>query len=625
MKTLVFDIETDGLLDELTQVHCLVIADPATSEVWSCTNSAPPATGTSIHTMGGIQPARYRSVEEGLKLLAEADLILGHNVIGFDIPALQKVYPDWKPRGVVRDTLLLSNLLYPKEVIEGIDFDLAAKGRLPKNLIGRHSLEAWGYRLGEYKGDYKGPWGAWSQVMQVYCEQDVTVTSKLWKRQQDELATGWGEACVGLEHDLAWIIQRQERRGFAFDMKAAQALQGALAGRRAELEDELRVLFPPKVIRTPFTPKVNNKVRGYVKGVPTFKEKVVPFNPGSRKQVAERMVAYGWKPSEFTKDGTPKVDDETLAGLPYPGAKELAGYFLIAKRIGQLAEGKEAWIRREKRGRVYGRVIQNGAVTGRMTHRVIANVPRVGTPYGKEMRALFMASTGLVLVGCDADALELRCLAGFMARFDGGAYIKTVLEGRKEDGTDMHTLNAKALGCDRETAKTWFYAFIYGAGDVKLGSIILGTGVSRMRLAAQGKKDRAKFLAGLPAMGKLVKAVAKAIKTRGFLFGLDGRKLRIRSEHAALNTLLQSAGAVLMKKAQVILDADLRAAGLVPGQDYEFVITYHDEWQIEARPTLAAQVGTLAADAIRKAGEAFSFRCPLKGNFDIGNNWAETH
>lgn len=607
LKTLVFDIETDGLLDELTQVHCLVCANADNGEIYSFAD----------------HPG-YRPVHEGLALLADADLILGHNVIGFDIPALQKVYPDWKPRGVIRDTLLLSNLLYPKEVIEGIDFDLAAKGRLPKHLIGRHSLEAWGYRLGEYKGDYKGPWGAWSVTMQDYCEQDVTVTCKLWERQQKELATGWGEECVRLEHDLAWIIQRQERRGFAFDMPAALKLQGTLAGRRAELEDELRVLFPPKVIRTPFTPKVNNKARGYVKGVPTFKEKVVPFNPGSRKQVAERMVAAGWKPTEFTKDGTPKVDDETLAGLPYPGAKELAEYFLVAKRMGQLAEGKEAWIKKERRGRVYGRVIQNGAVTGRMTHRVIANVPRVGTPFGKEMRALFMATTGFVLVGCDADALELRCLAGFMARFDDGAYIRTVLEGKKEEGTDMHTLNARALGCERETAKTWFYAFIYGAGDYKLGLTVMGL-ASRPKLIAAGKRDRAKFLAGLPAMGKLVKAVGRAIKTRGFLFGLDGRKLRIRSEHAALNTLLQSAGAVLMKKAQVILDADLQAAGLVPGRDYEFVITYHDEWQIESLPHLAKQVGALAADAIRKAGEFFAFRCPLKGNFDIGNNWAETH
>ncbi|WP_237353550.1 DNA polymerase [Xanthobacter sp. YC-JY1] len=607
MKTLVFDIETDGLLDELTKVHCLVIADPATGQMVSCSDHA-----------------GYEPVQLGLRLLAEADLILGHNVIGFDIPALQKVYPDWKPRGIVRDTLILGHLLYPKEVIEAIDFPLADKGRLPKQLIGRQSLEAWGHRLGEYKGDYKGGWESWSSIMQDYCEQDVAVTCKLWKRQQDELATGWGEECVKLEHDLAWIIQRQERRGFAFDVPAAQRLYATLSARRQELADELMKVFPPKEVRTPFTPKANNKARGYVKGVLTHKVKVVPFNPGSRKQVAERMMQLGWKPNEFTKDGTPKLDDEILGTLPYPQAKVLAEYFLVAKRLGQLGDGREAWIRKEKRGRVFGRVIQNGAVTGRMTHRVIANVPRVGTPYGKEMRALFMASTGFVLVGCDADALELRCLAGFMARYDGGAYIKTVLEGKKEEGTDMHTLNAAALGCDRETAKTWFYAFIYGAGDFKLGLTLLGL-LGRQKLISAGKHGRAKFLAKIPAMGRLVAAVAKAVKGRGYLIGLDGRKLRVRGEHSALNTLLQSAGAVLMKKAQVILDADLQAAGLVPGEDYEFVITYHDEWQLEARPHLAETVGTLAADAIRKAGQFFAFRCPLKGNFDIGPNWAATH
>lgn len=616
MASYIADTETDGLLDELTTIHCLVFRNIETGQIYSCAD----------------HPG-YTPVADGLKLLADADTLVFHNGIGFDIPAIQKVYPDWKPRGIVRDTLVLTQLLYPKEVVEAIDFPLREKGKLPGNLIGRQSLEAWGYRLGEYKGDYKGPWHTWSPTMQEYCEQDVAVTTKLWQRIQARLRAEeepeatripWGEECIELEHRVAWICARQERRGFAFDVPAATALYATLSSRRAELEDELKRVFPPKEVRTTFVPKVNNRVRGYVKGVPMAKVKVIPFNPGSRKQVAERLVKMGWQPTEFTKDGTPKLDDEILGGLPYPEAKVLAEYFLVAKRLGQLGDGREAWIRHERKGRVHGRVITNGAVTGRMTHRVIANVPRVGTPYGKEMRALFMAGTGYVLVGCDADALELRCLAGFMARFDGGAYIQTVLNGRKEDGTDMHTLNAKALGCDRETAKTWFYAFIYGAGDYKLGLTLLGL-LSKTKLVAAGRTGRARFLAGLPAMGKLVKAVAARVKERGYLIGLDGRKLRIRSDHAAINTLLQSAGAVLMKKAQVILDDDLQAAGLVPGEDYEFVITYHDEFQIEALPHLAEQVGKTASDAIRKAGEFFGFRCPLKGNFDIGKNWADTH
>ncbi|MFG1395885.1 DNA polymerase [Roseixanthobacter pseudopolyaromaticivorans] len=623
MKTLVFDIETDGLLDELTKVHCLVIHHLETGETISCSDHE-----------------GYAPVQLGLRLLAEADLILGHNVIGFDIPALQKVYPDWKPRGVVRDTIILTQLLYPKEVLENIDFALAEKGKFPKQMIARQGLEAWGHRLGEHKGNYKGGWAHWSSEMQDYCEQDVVVTTKLWARIQARLRgdeepehkrIAWGEECVELEHGVAWICARQERRGFAFDMEAAQKLYATLSSRRADLSDELRRVFPPKEVRTTFIPKANNRPRGYVKGVPTVKTKIVPFNPGSRKQVAERLQQLGWVPNEFTKDGTPKLDDDILGGLPYPEAKVLAEYFLVAKRLGQLGDGREAWIKHEKKGRVHGRVITNGAVTGRMTHRLIANVPGIldkktgkPQPYGKEMRALFTAGPGYKLVGCDADGLELRCLAGFMARHDGGAYIRTVLEGRKENGTDMHTLNAKALGCERETAKTWFYAFIYGAGDFKLGLTLLGL-LSRTRLMGAGRAARTKFLANLPAMKKLVEAVAKTALGRGYLIGLDGRKLRIRSDHAALNTLLQSAGAVLMKKAQVILDTDLQAAGLVPGEDYEFVITYHDEWQLEARPHLAEQVGQMAADAIRKAGEYFNFRCPLKGNFDIGQTWADTH
>ena len=200
-----------------------------------------------------------------------------------------------------------------------------------------------------------------------------------------------------------------------------------------------------------------------------------------------------------------------------------------------------------------------------------------------------------------------------MAKHDGGEYAKVILEG------DIHSVNQSAAGLPtRDNAKTFIYAFLYGAGDAKLGSI-----VGKGRQA--GAKLRSKFLAGLPALEKLVRGVKKRAAEKGYLIGLDGRKLHIRSDHAALNTLLQSAGALVMKKALVILDADLQAAGLVPGVHYEFLANVHDEWQIEVDEDKAEFVGKTAQAAIRKAGDYFGFRCPLDGEFKIGRNWAETH
>lgn len=588
-------------------------------------------------------------------MLEEAALIVGHNVIKFDVPALQKVYPGFQPRGTVHDTLVMSRLFFT-DLKDG-DFKRVKAGQMPGNQAGNHGLEAWGYRLGKWKGDYakvkdaeakaqgikdkaaifQFVWGAWNADMQAYCEQDVEVTAELYARFLAKLDDGWSTECVELEHEVAYLVARQERYGFGFDVEKAHKFYAVLVGHKRRLHDQLQSTFKPEVQRTEFIPKVNNKKMGYVKGVPFIKEKVVPFNPSSRQQVAARLQALGWEPDEFGKDGIASVSDDILKLLPWPEAHVLAEYFMVDKRLGALATGKEAWLKHERNGRIHGEVVTNGAVTGRMTHKRpnLAQVPAIMSrktgekqPYGKECRELFIASTALtspkLLVGCDADALELRDLAGYMARYDGGAYIRTILEGRKEDGTDMHSVNAKALGCSRDTAKVWFYAFIYGAGDYKLG-LILGVTGSRGKVQHAGRASRRKFLKNLPALGQIVEAVREKVKKQGYLKGLDGRKLRIRSDHAALNTLLQSAGAIQMKRAAVILDKGLQAEGLVPGRDYEFVANVHDEWQIEVNANMTEKVGTMAADAIRLAGEYYNFRCPLKGNFDVGRSWADTH
>jgi len=576
---LCFDLETNGLLDELTTIHSLVIEHPLTGEVWSLYGSAIP---------------------EGLERLRTADGIIGHNIIGFDIPAIQKLYPEWVPQGVVRDTLIASRLFWPSEQIRDRDFKRAEKAGFPKNLIGRYTLEAFGYRMGNYKGDFKGPWTTWTEEMQAYCEQDVHVTVDLYRRCLDTAKEWgldfWSDApspgldAIDLEHRVATIIARQERHGVCFDVAAAGKLYAELLARHQDISGQLTRAFPPKIVTTYFTPKRDNRARGYVAGRTIKRELTVPFNPSSRQQVADRLKELGWEPSEFTETGLPKIDDETLKHLDLPQARLLADYFMLEKRMGQLADGKQALIRAEKNGRIYGRVITNGAVTGRMTHQQpnMAQVPSSRQEYGERFRALFVAPPGYMLVGCDADALELRCLAAYLARYDGGEYIRTVLSGNKAEGTDMHTLNAAALGCDRDTAKTWFYAFIYGAGDWKLGSILSDERGPRAKTAQVGRAARERFLRALPAMAKLVKAIRVTVEGlknkqgqiirpgRPYLIGLDGRRISVRSPHAALNSLLQSAGAILMKRALVLLDAALRASKA----EFAFVLNIHDEWQL---------------------------------------------
>lgn len=613
----VFDCETNGLLPELTKLHCLGLKCLDTGKYYSFAD----------------QPG-HRPIEEGVRMLQDADLIIGHNIIGFDIPAIQKVYPWFKPRGLIRDTLVLTRLMWAH--IKESDFKRAASGKLPKKLIGAHKLEAWGYRMGILKGEYDGGWDYWSPVMHDYMDQDVVVTAALLVRIEAKAAE-WGvplydpnppprKDCIELEHRVAFIVERVTAHGFRFDIKRAAKLFAKISARKAELEAELARAFPPKSVNTVFIPKVNNKKMGYVKGGPFTKSKTVPFNPASRQHVAERLQELGWKPQAYGKDGVPTVDDDILTALPFPEAKLLAEFYVVDKRLGQIANGKQAWLKKEKAGRLHGRIHSNGAHTGRMTHSDpnMAQVPGAHAPYGNECRECFTADVGYTLVGADADALELRDLAGYMAQWDHGAYIETVLKGDKSLGTDMHTINANALGCSRDVAKVYFYAMIYGSGDKNL-AVILGFKGTDAYLRKIGAASKAKLMAAVPALGSLVKAVAKRVQKQGYITGLDGRRLEARSENAALNTLLQSAGAVQMKRGLVILYESLLAKGWEWGREFSIVALVHDEWQSNVLPHLVEEYGNAAVEAIRAAGRYYDFKCPLDAQYQSGETWKDTH
>jgi DNA polymerase-1 len=594
----IFDLESDALVN-YTKIHVLVVYDVATKTY-----------------------TRYEQerVREGIEVLQKADCIIGHNVINFDIPCIKKFYPWFHPVKVL-DTLVWARVVYPD--IKDIDLVNRVKWEMSTKEVGSHSLRAWGYRLGEYKGDFgeTHSWETFSQEMSDYCEQDVRVTVKLYEKL---LSKELSEECLTLEHEVATIIQKQVEHGFLFDVKKGEQLYVTLLQRREELTKKLQEVFQPwEVVDRVLTPKRDNRTKGYIAGVPVEIKKTVVFNPSSRQHIAYQLQQrYGWRPSEYTDSGQPKIDETVLKKLPYPEAQLLTEYFLIEKRIGQLAEGDKAWLKMvQKDGRIHGEVITNGAVTGRMTH---TNPNMAQVPAEHEYRELFITRPGYKLVGCDAAALELRCLAHFMFPWDQGVYGQAAVHGKKEDGTDIHTLNMKALGItSRDVAKTWFYAFIYGAGDYKLGSLV-APGQNESVTTTAGKQSRQRFLTNLPALGSLTKAVKARAKERGFLLGLDGRPLKIRSDHAALNTLLQSAGAVAMKKALVILYHELNNQ-YDYGVDWSFVGNIHDEWQIECKEEYAEIIGKLAVWAIQQAGEYFGFKCPLDGEFRIGNNWAETH
>jgi DNA polymerase I-like protein with 3'-5' exonuclease and polymerase domains len=341
-----------------------------------------------------------------------------------------------------------------------------------------------------------------------------------------------------------------------------------------------------------------------------LKPLLVTFNPGSRKQIGEKLIELGWKPEKFTETGQPQIDEGVLSKIELPEAKLIAEYLMLQKRVAQI----ESWMEAVGTdGRVHGRVITNGAVTGRMTHQSpnMAQIPNAGSVYGPECRECWTVEKGNVLVGCDASGLELRMLAHYMKDED---YVKTVVEGSSKEGTDVHTKNQKAAGLQtRDQAKTMIYAFLYGAGSAKIGTIVGGG-------AKEGQKIIDNFLDATPALKVLRDRVAK-FASKGYVPGLDGRKIWVRSEHAALNSLLQGAGAIVMKKALCIFYDKIKANKW----SVKLVANVHDEFQFECPDSIAEEAGKAARLSIIEAGEHFKLRCPLDGEYKIGRNWKETH
>jgi DNA polymerase I-like protein with 3'-5' exonuclease and polymerase domains len=615
MAKYIFDLESDGLLSKITKLHCIVLKNIEDNTVISCANH-----------LG------YPSIETALDYISEADLLVGHNILKYDIPALAKLYPNLKLKSTCKfyDTLVSSRLFWPE--LEPVD--RAKWSHIESKYIGRHSLAAWGERLGVAKIKFTentkkedkttDPWAQWTPEMQTYCEQDVAVSDVLYRYMLSQEADS---RSLDLEHEFAIVMAKQEQFGFPFNEKAAFALVNTLKAERSEINDQLQEVFPTVVEK-----------RTSLKTGRPLKDKVTIFNPASRQQTAERLMAlYPEITFNSTDKGNPQVDDDVLEalGAKYPEAKILARYQLLNKRLGQLSDGKEAWLKHcqvYKDGRIHGEIVTNACVSGRCAHKRpnMAQVPSVGHAYGAECRALFYAPEGWQLVGADASGLELRALGAMLAHFDGGEYAQLV----SNPDRDVHFHNACLFGIHstdkpidkttRDLSKRLIYCILYGGGAKKTGSIIAPDKGEDQQYRL-GKKTIDTFYSNLPAIKQLKDAIAKRVEQRGYLLGIDGRRLPIRSLHSALNQLLQSTGAITVKKATTILYDDMTSRGLEFAKDWGFVAHVHDEYQALVKPEYVELYKDLAIDSFRKAGEYFNLKCPMTGEARVGQNWEQTH
>jgi len=531
--------------------------------IWCC----------STYNLDTKEVRTWTSAQDFNKFIQQAKLIVAHNGISFDYPVLNRVWKTSIRLSQVRDTLVMSRLSSPSRE-------------------GGHSLANLAKLVNRTKKEYEDFEGGLTPEMIEYCQEDVIICGELYLYLLQELK-GFSEQSIDLEHKVQAIITKQEKHGFKLDTVKAQCLLGQWKRRLSDIEEELQTIFPP-IVTQRFSEKTGKQL----------KDDVEVFNPGSRQQIAKRLVQKGWKPTKHTEKGAVIVDESVLDGVDIPEAKRIAEYLLIQKRVAQV----ESWLEfvSDER-RVHGKVITNGAVTGRMTHHSpnMAQVPSSSSPWGHECRECWTVDDGKVLVGADASSLELRMLAHYMK--DEG-YAKEIVEG------DVHTKNQLAAGLEtRAQAKTFIYALLYGAGPAKIGKIVGGS-------AKDGQELISTFLRNTPALKSLREKVER-LSEQGTLPGLDGRKLQVRSAHAALNTLLQSAGAIVMKQGLVLLSKKIQEQKLKAN----FVANVHDEWQIECSQEDADAVGKLAVSSIKEAGEVLGLRCPLDGEYKKGTTWAQTH
>jgi DNA polymerase-1 len=430
--------------------------------------------------------------------------------------------------------------------------------------------------------------------------------------------------CVALEMRMAEIMAQQEASGFRFDMEAAVRVRAKLEEEMNEIQTHLKKLFlyvPGKV----FTPKRKNAKEGYFAGAPMTK--LLEFNPTSRQHIA--WALQNFRNARFTKvtdTGKPKVDEATLSEIRdvalqqnnlglYDDCDKFIRLLTLQKWLGQLSEGTNSWFNTIEDDGCIHHTCSLATVSGRNAHRSPNLGQVVSAPWARE---LFIPHPGMVMVGADLEGLELRCLGHYLSPYDDHAFADVVLNG------DIHQQNADRVGCTRKEVKTLTYAFIYGAGDTKLGHS-LHPELSDAQKKSLGQELRRKFLDAIPGLEPLIDAVKLKVRGTGRLRGLDGRPIFCRAEHSSLNFLLQSAGAILSKRWCVVGQELLDQTGLTYNTDYTRCAYVHDEVQLSVVPSEVDRIKQLLIDAAPLAGKYYNFRVPIAASADSGLSWSDTH
>lgn len=622
MPSYIFDVETNGLLRSkkdsppMDRIHVLVMRDVDTRETFVFRRND-----------------QEDTIEDGILMLHEADQIIGHNVVHFDVKAIQRVYPDWFPKGEVVDTLVLCRMIVPD--IKSGDFNLNRKGQLPGWLIGSHSLDAWGYRLGKNKGDYAkemakaglDPWAKWNQDMEDYCVNDVDVNELLYAAIRKDIPP---DSAVALETQIHDIVGFMEDNGYFFDaakaVELADHLRVKIESKSAEVVDSFGVWFKPKkkkIVKMQWDdPKGINRSKTYdtpdaewgedysraVWGVMTFPKvtwrghKKYPdrtegcpyveiermeFNPRSRNQIVDRFTTiYDWTPEDFTEKGSPSVDDAVLNKViaEIPEAKALSEILFLEKRYGQVSKGRSSWLNTysEETSRIHPYTNTGGTVSGRCSHASpnIAQVP--GVMVGKDHKIL-LGDEGQYGYECRSLFYTPEAINGVPWTQVGvdlsGIEFRCLAErcAKYDDGElievvlsgDIHAINMKSTGI---TDRSLIKRVLYGL-MYGAGDWKLGHTIEPHETDDEkrkiGRKVRHLLMKGLPAMKKVIEDCQEQAEN-GFLIGLDGRRLTARSPHAALNLRLQSDAAMIAKKWVCLTEDYAMEAGLNHGWNGDF-------------------------------------------------------